>query len=265
MEKLCHAINMPPEVTQQLLDIHSTLPVFPCLPLLMKEETWQEGLEQLNKAVGNDPDGFRTLCCMLRCALEAKTEYTRLGICDEIYTDTMAAFSRFVREHLESYGRYGFDRAFWTPRQISVKLLRIEQLEYELAVKDGEPVISLHIPADADLRPEILRPSLQEGLNEFCRIFPACAGRRVYCHSWLMSAQLKDFLPEKANILRFQELFDIIPDPLPGTGVLQWVFKNPHLPPEEYPENTCLQKKLKRFILDGGQFFDGKGYLHMPL
>lgn len=261
MEQLCHAINMPPEVTRRLLNIHRTLPVFPCLPLLMQENTWQEGLEQLSNAVGADPDGMKTLCCMLRCALEAKSEYAQLGIREKIYTDTMAAFSRFVREHRESYGRYGFDRAFWTPRQVSVRLLRIGQLEYELAVKDGQPVISLHVPADADLRPELLRPSLKEGLAEFRRIFPECAGRRVYCHSWLMSAQLKDLLPENSNILRFQELFDIIPDPLPGTGVLQWVFKNPQLPPEDYPENTCLQRKLKRFFLEGGQYFDGKGYL----
>lgn len=265
MEQLCRKINMPEEVTQQVVALHSTLAVFPCLDLLMQEETWSEGLAQLKEALGEDPGGFKRLCCMLRCALRAKAEYDRLGISQEIYVDTMAAFSRFVREHLESYGRYGFDRGFWTPRQVSAKLFRIGQLEYELTAREGEKIVSLHIPTDVDLRPEILRSSLREGLNELYHIFPACEGMPVYCHSWLLSPLLKDFLPKKSNILRFQEMFHIQPDTAPGRDVLLWVFKNPKLPKDEYPENTSLQRKLKKFFLDGGEFLEGKGYLRIPL
>lgn len=265
MEQLCRQINMPEEVTRKLLEIHSATEHFPCLDLLMREETWNEGLALLKEALGEDPGGMKRLCCMLRCALRAKSEYTRLGIPERIYVDTMAAFSRFVREHMESYGCYGFNRGSWTPRQVSCKLLRIGQLEYELTKLDGEPVVSLHIPTDVDLRPEILRPSVREGLAEFYRLFPEYAGKKVYCHSWLLSPQLKEFLPENSNILRFQELFDIEPEGTAGNDVLLWVFKNPRLPKEAYPENTSLQQKLKRFFLQGGQFLEGRGYLRLPL
>lgn len=265
MEQLCRSINMPDAVTQTLLEIHSTLDVFPCLELLMQEDTWPEGLAQLKAALGEDPGGMKRLCCMLRCALTIKREYDRLGISEKIYVDTMSAFSRFVREHRESYGSYGFDRGFWTTRQVSGKLLRIGQMEYELTTLDGEAVISLHIPTDVDLRPDVLRPSMKEGLAELYRIFPECEGRKVYCHSWLLSPLLKDLLPETSNILRFQELFDIMPDSTPGRDVLLWVFKNPRLPKENYPENTSLQRKLKQFFLNGGEFLEGKGYLRLPL
>lgn len=261
MEQLCRKIKMPNEVTQKLVEIHSTLEVFPCLDLLMQEETWPEGLEQLKADAGEDPGGMKRLCCMLRCALNAKAEYDRSGIPEEIYIDTMAAFSRFVREHMDSFGCYGFNRFFWTTRQVSCKLFRIGQLEYELTTLDGAPVVSLHIPTDVDLRPEILRPSVQEGLAQLYRIFPEYAPKAVYCHSWLLSPQLKEFLPEDSNILRFQEMFDIDPEEIPGTDVLLWVFKNPKLPKEDYPENTSLQRKLKQFFLSGGQFLEGKGYL----
>ncbi len=265
MEQLCRKINMPEEVTRKLVELHNSLEIFPCLDLLMQEETWSEGLVQLKEALSEDPGGFKRLCCMLRCSLRAKAEYDCLGISEEIYVDTMAAFSRFVREHMESYGRYGFDRGFWTPRQVSAKLFRIGQLEYELTAREGEEIVSLHIPTDVDLRPEILRPSLQDGLKELYRIFPACAGQPVYCHSWLLAPLLKELLPETSNILRFQEMFDIEPDTAPGKDVLLWVFKNPKLPKEEYPENTSLQRKLKKFFLDGGEFLEGKGYLRLPL
>ena len=265
MEQLCRKINMPEEVTRRLVEIHSTLEVFSCLELLMQEETWQEGLTQLKQALGEDPGGYRRLCCMLRCALKAKADYDRLGISEEIYVNTMAAFSRFVREHMESYGGYGFDRGSWTPRQVSAKLFRIGQLEYELTDLEGEPVVSLHIPTDVDLRPEVLQPSVKEGLAEFYRLFPEYAGKKVFCESWLLSPLLKNFLPEDSNILRFQALFDMEPEGIPGNDVLLWVFKNPKLPREEYPENTSLQRKLKQFLLNGGQFLEGRGCLRLPL
>jgi hypothetical protein len=80
-----------------------------------------------------------------------------------------------------------------------------------------------------------------------------------------MSPQLRELLPEGSNILKFQEMFDMSPETNPGNGVLLWVFKNPKLPLEEMPENTSLQRKLKRFLLDGGQFLEGRGFLRLPL
>lgn len=265
MEELCRKINMPEEVTRRILQIHRTLEVFPCLDLLMQEETWAEGLDRLKDALGEDPDGFRRLCCMLRCALKIKERYDRLGISERIYIDTMAAFSRFVREHRESFGTYGFNRGSWTPRQVSARLFRIGQLEYELTALEGAPIVSLHIPTDVDLHPEVLVPSIREGLAELYRCFPEYEGKPIYCHSWLMSPLLKEMLPESSNILRFQELFDMTPETTPGNDVLLWVFKNYKLPKEELPENTSLQRKLKRFYLDGGQFREGIGYLRYPL
>ena len=264
MEQLCRIINMPEEVTRQLTELQATLEEYPCLDLLMEEEHWGEGLAQLKEALGEDPGGMKRLCCMLRCAIKARSVYQRLGIPEEIYTDTMAAFSRFVREYRESYGSYGFNRGSWTSRQVSAKLFRIGQLEYELTTLDGVPAVSLHIPTDADLRPEVLLPSLKEGLSQLYRLFPEYRDKTVYCHTWLLSPLLKDILPEGSNILRFQELFDITPDTVPGNDVLLWVFKNPRLPKEDYPENTSLQRRLKRFFLEGGQFLEGKGIL-LPL
>jgi hypothetical protein len=80
-----------------------------------------------------------------------------------------------------------------------------------------------------------------------------------------MAPMLYDYLPSNANILKCQEMFDVELDTVPGRDILLWVFKNPKLPPEEYPENTSLQRKLKQFFLNGGQFLDGKGYLRLPL
>ena len=261
MEQLCRKIHMPEEVTQVVLCCHNDPNFTPDLRKLTQENTWNEGRQELKAALGDDPNGFRELCCQLRCALDAKAGFDRLGIPEEVYYDTMGCFSRFLREHMESYGRYGFDRGFWTVRQISCKLFRIGQLEYELITLNGVPTISLHIPTDVILRLPLLRQSYLEARELLNRVFPEYANAPVYCHSWLLSPTLSQLLPKDSNILRFQRSFQITPLDSASAGVLQWVFKNPSLPADQFPENTSLQRKLKAFLMDGGTFMDAKGYL----
>lgn len=261
MKELCRGIHMPQEVTEILLRLHRDPAFSPDLTALTREESWETGLADLRKTLGDDPGGFKMLCCMLRCALEARERYNSLGLSEAVYYDTMGCFSRFVREHMESYGSYGFDRDFWTVRQVSCKLFRIGQLEYELVHREGKPEISLHIPTDVTLQLSQLRQSWEQAREVLFCLFPEYENAPVYCHSWLLSPTLAELLPPESNIRKFQASFAVTPLDTPCTGVIQWVFKNPTLPPDQYPENTSLQRKLKAFLLAGGTFADAKGFL----
>ena len=261
MEELCRGIHMPEEVTEILLRLHRDPAFSPEITGLTREETWETVLADLRKSLGQDPGGFKMLCCMLRCALEARETYRSLGLSDAIYYDTMGCFSRFVREHRESYGSYGFDRDFWTVRQVSCKLFRIGQLEYELVTREGRPCISLHIPTDVTLRLPLLRQSWEQAREILFRLFPEYENAPFYCHSWLLSPDLEALLPPESNILAFQRSFTVTAMDKPCTGVIQWVFKNPKLPPADYPENTSLQQKLKAFLRAGNLFRDARGIL----
>lgn len=257
MKELCQKIHMPAEVTRRLLALEESGFAAPDLTGLTDPAAWKEAHDRLRSALAPDPDGFRELYCMLLCAKNAKAEYSRLGIPETVYYDTMACFSRFVREHMESYGRHGFDRGFWTVRQISCRLLRIGLLEFELV----EGAVSLHIPSDAPLDPAAVSASLQAGRALISDTFPSWKDAPMVCHSWLLSPILKEFLPEGSNILRFQNRFRLQILPAPTDSFLLWVFKNPTLPPQELPEDTSLQRKLKAFLLGGGTYPDAKGTL----
>lgn len=258
MEQLCREIRMPQEVTAQVLQWHRRPDFSPNLSELTCEDTWQQGIEALRGRLAPDPGGIKMLCCMLRCALDAWPKYQQLGLSRQIYVDTMGCLSRFVGEHHESYGIYGFDRDFWTVRQISCRLFRIGQLEYELCA-DGR--ISLHIPTDVRLELPLLKESYHQARAVIDRVFPAYAGAEMFCCSWLLSPQLRELLPEQSRILAFQRSFSIVQVAAPSQGVVQWVFKNPSLPVEDYPEDTSLQRRLKAYLLAGGIFHDGKGSL----
>ena len=145
IEKLCYAIGLPEEVIRTVLELDKTLDV-PQRVLLCKQETWEEGLKQVTEALGEDPNGFKMLTLMLHTAVERKKAYDEKGICEEIYIASMSCFTRFVKEHMVSYGCYGFDRGFWTVRQLSLTVFRLGQLEYETTVfsaKNGKLIIAV--------------------------------------------------------------------------------------------------------------------------
>ena len=259
MENLCRKIRMPEEVTQFLLSWQPEEELD--LSLLTREETWESGLETIQSALGEDPDGLKILWCMLQCALTAKERYRILGLPDAIYYDTMAGFSRYVREYREKYDRWGFNVAFWTVRFVSCTLFRIGQLEYELLQRNGENWISLHIPTDISLCQPLLRQSYLQARQAIAKAFPEYADAPMYCRSWIMSPILEEFLPYESNIVTFHRSFTIEPSPMDGIDFLEWVTKRPVGPFEELPEDTTLQRKLKEFFLSGKEYYYGMGVL----
>lgn len=263
IEQLCKEIDMPKEATEAVLAYGGQQKweeLQPSMNKLFNEETWEEGRKELKEALGEDAKGFGMLCCMLQCAMMSGERYEEKGISHEIYTETMKCFSRFVREHKESFGDYGFDRDFWTPRQLSGLLYRIGELEYELLEREGKKLVDIHIPSDVRLEKEALSRSVREAAAFLKENYPAYAEADMVCHSWLLSPTLKEVLPAESRILTFQEFFDLT-ETGQNCGFMEWVFKRDDLSLEELPENTSLQRNLKKYLLDGGRVKDAKGVL----
>lgn len=254
IKELCSWIEMPESVTERIEEMDRELDygkVEEALEMLLHEATRKEGLARLRKALGKDADGMKMLTCMLHCAIGSYEEYKKQGISRNIYIATMKCFSRFVGEHMVSYGHYGFDRDFWTPRQIALKLFRIGELEYELWEWKGEKAIAIHIPSDAGFIPENVSWSLREAASFMEKYYPDYAHVPYTCDSWLLSPKLKEMLAPDSNIIQFQERFYIEEIRWEAMDVLEWVFKNPKCPLEELPEETSLQRKMKAVLIGG--------------
>lgn len=257
---LCRQLRMPEEVTVRLLTLAEDFRwdvLEPAGRDLFVPETWESGLERLRELLGEDPQGLKMLACQLLYALKTREHFAEMGISDKIFLDTMDCFPRFVGEHMESYGTWGFDREWWTVRQLSSVLFRVGLLEYEL--RDG--FVSLHIPSGAKLYPEQVAASVAEARAFLARHYPDWADKPMGCHSWLLSPTLKELLPPESRIRRFQDLFDVTPTGETDTDFLMWVFKNDKIPFSDLPENTPLQRALKAHLLAGGTFADARGVL----
>lgn len=272
LREFCSKLEMPKEVTEKILALYKELKetqnweeIEEVMTQLFHEETWETGVKELRETLGEDSQGLKMLTCMLDCGLKTYLLYQKWGISDEIFIDSLKCFSRFVREHHESFGIYGFDREWWTVRQLSGKLFRIGELEYEFKEnrKNGKEqrYISLHIPSDANLELEAVHRSYRLAGIFVRQYFPAYIHAKIRCSSWLLAPALRDVLPSNSKIIRFQKEFVIQHVEEESDSFMQWVYKRTDIPQEALPEETTLQRNLKQYILAGRKVGEGAGYL----
>ena len=83
----------------------------------------------------------------------------------------------------------------------------------------------------------------------------------MQCDSWLLSPELKNVLSADSNILAFQKLFHVTETDLDSLAILDWVFPGYDKISDKLPEGTSLQKKAKKYLLDGKKIGCAKGIL----
>ena len=231
------------------------------IPMLTEPEHWEEARGKIRASVSPDPDGWKMLYFMLQAVRSSHEKYSRRGITDEVFTATMCCFSRFVSEYKKIYGRYGFDRDFWTGRQLSLKLFRLGELEYEETAENGNKAVSIHIPSDAVISKENCRHSIETAYAFFKEQDEEYADTPYYCESWLLSPALKKLLPDTSKIIQFQNLFAIQETDEDSMEYMYWIFQSDGKNPDALPEHTTLQRRAKQYLLDGRKIGNGKGVL----
>lgn len=252
---MCERIGLQQEVIDKVIAFDNTFEydtVMDELGQLLTFETSQEALKKLKGKLGEDPKGIKILTCMIRCLERTYAQYIKLGIPQKVFVDTMNCFPRFIEEHKSSYGTYGFDRDWWTTRQIGMKLFRIGELEYELIDESKTKVISVHIPSNARLSILNCKDSYAESQKFFKEYYKEYKDSRYICHSWLLSPALKELLPPSSNIIAFQEAFEVSEWNKEDDEFIEWVYKKKYNDYKELPEGSSLQRNMKEYLLNGG-------------
>ena len=265
-KKTAEMIGLPKDVIKLLsaIDVDiSNKKISENIFLLTHPEKSMEARTALKEMLPQDEKGFKILFCMLVAADATYEEYKKFGISEKIFIDTMKCFTRFVNEHMASYGEYGFDRDFWTWRQLSLRLFRIGELEYEKCIvgeDKKEKFISIHIPSDAIISRENCLKSHKMSKEFFKKFYTEYENVPNKCTSWLLSPDLKNLLPADSRILQFQQLFEIKNTVnKDSNNFLEWVYKRKDIPIDSLPEETTLQRNMKRYLMDGGWISEGEG------
>ena len=220
---------------------------------LLCREKWAEAWQDLTALLGEDPGHLRALLEELTVAARQYPKWVQAGIPLEIYRDTMAFATRYLKDGLAAYGEYCFTAGWWFPRQLALELFRLGSLEFELFPHEEGKRIYIHIPTNASLAPESIDDSLKRLRAFLADFYPEWADAPVYCDSWLMTPVLKELLPPASRILGFQRRFRLLSVNRESMGAVDWVYPGHKGISEDLPEETTLQKKMKPFLLAGGK------------
>lgn len=257
--KLLRELNLPDSVIQELENRRHLFSLYQeYISGMTNPDTASAACWDLLKAVGDDDMGL--LACHLCAAVQTRESYRTAGISDSIFLDTMGCFRRFLFEAERRTGKMWFDRSWWTWRQLSMRIFRIGELEYELY--DDPHAIAMHIPSDSDISAENVERSIGQAKVYVPHFFPDYADAPFGCESWLLSPSLRDYLEDGSRIRAFQDRFFLIHvDPQPKDE-WEWLFASPEdTPVEQLPERTSLQRKVKKHLLSGGSIGVARGIL----
>lgn len=133
--------------------------------------------------------------------------------------------------------------------------ITLEKQEWKVALKKGDTLLALHIPAGAGYNPERLKNSMELALDYYQRYFPELAVKGFWSESWLYDPRLSLVLDsETSNIIKVQRQFFLYPIK-EGDGMLRYeLYGNWKADPEKVELKTSLQKSAAEYMRTGGRF-----------
>lgn len=261
---LCNKINLQTEIKNRVIAFANSFD-FTIINKQLNNFLFYEKMNvawiELQAILGKDEDNIKILTCMLKASADNYDIYNTKGINNKIYFDTMKCYTRFINETYKMTGRLYFDRYWWTTRQAGCHLFRIGELEYEMKHIDDKIVIGIHIPSDVNFSPGALDKSLLAAKIFFSDYYPNLAKAEYRCHSWLLDSHLKGMLNKNSNIISFQNRFEIFDEGEIGTDFIEWLYNTKSTDYSALPENTSLQRNMKRHLLSGGVIHNSYGRL----
>ena len=142
---------------------------------------------------------------------------------------------------------------------VSPELREYKKSEWECVLRQGDTVISVHIPQNADLTPEAVQQSYEGGMKFAKERFPELMPKCYYCGSWIIDPRLEDILGSESKIVKFGKTFLRYPIKCSQREGFHFVFPSYNGKDEDLPENTTLQKKFKAIYLSGGFTYSSGG------
>lgn len=192
----------------------------------------------------------------------------RRSIPKEITVSSLKDVNLWIENYKKQYGKLGFAEFGWMTGFYTGERFRLGRLQYNFgAVNDhipsGDSVLEVHIPQGEPLNTKSCLDSFQQAKEFFAEFYPDKKPDYFICDSWLLCPQLEHISDENSNLVQFMKLWTQIPFPSDNSSqaierVFGFGFKSEDLP--NAPEMTRLQKKLKAYLLNGGQINMSAGF-----
>ena len=212
--------------------------------------------------------GAMQLCVLAHLADYALEKNLQRGISREITIKTLKDVNVWIENYRTEHGKDGLKEFCWLKYHYTGDLFHLGRLQYRIeksldGVPEGEYAIETHIPQGAPLDTEECLRSFDMAKEFFAKYFGEWEPKYFMCDSWLLNPNLALVLDEDSNVVKFMRLWTPIPfvddesrqaiERVFGFGTTMADIKNA-------PERTGLQRRLKKYLLEGGQMRLTAGY-----
>ncbi|GIJ45363.1 hypothetical protein Val02_22490 [Virgisporangium aliadipatigenens] len=173
------------------------------------------------------------------------------GIADAVTWTTLADLGRNLAVDRRMGGEGWPVMQSWLTLHVRGAVYELGRLQFHRGA-----TLDLHIPEAGPLSPAVIDASLDQARAFFPRHFPDEKYAEFGCGSWLLDPQLREYLPEESNIVRFQRRFALEPYVQPegidaDVEVLRFVFRTLSTPLERLPRRTALQRAVVEHLSAG--------------
>lgn len=205
--------------------------------------------------------GFLPLAVLAHLADHALELNAKRGISKDITVATLKDVNVWLENYETQYGRLGLGEFSWLIYHYTGDLFRLGRLQFRIekcleGVPSGKVAIETHIPQGEPLNVDACLESFAMAKDFFAKYFPEHQPEYFMCDSWLLNPNLAKVLSEDSNIVKFMRLWTQFPFPADNnTQVINRVFGFgfPKSQLNDAPENTSLQRKMKAYLLAGGE------------
>lgn len=172
------------------------------------------------------------------------------------YEDQAGAFAADYVE--DESGYYGYPIV---NSMVQTQKVICEKSKWNCVLRPGDPCLSLHIPKKADISPENMERAIASARKIAKERYPEFTGTAVFGSSWILDPKLVELLGDGSKIAKLINMFYKYPQKCGGTGVFGYVFPKNYESIDKLPEDTSLQRKLKKHYLDGKYIYDYAGFI----
>jgi hypothetical protein len=208
-----------------------------------------------------------------------RAHHRERGVPEEVSRRTLADLGRCVAWYRRWHGTGGVLSPRWLSLHFHGELYQLGRLQFQrdragrwtsdsaaaagLTLGPDDPVLALHVPDFmGPLSPEACDRSLARAREFFARHYPEEPYAVATCGSWLLDPQLRRYLPEDSNIVRFQERFRAVrvPDEPEDMTPVRFVFGTADVPLDRLPRRTVLERAVVDHLRDGGHWYVPSGW-----
>jgi hypothetical protein len=226
------------------------------------------------------PSGRFLYFYLFAICYDETVEFLRRGGCPlDVIDSTMTVVTRHVGVHERKRGSVGFEPGWWLLPILRGEMVQVGSLQFHrvnlgignlspdpwysreesrergVGFRRGDPSVGIHIPFGAALGPDDLDETFARAREVLGTMWPVRRRRLATCQSWLLDAQLTDFLDPASNIVRFQRRFTLLDDWYDNDDeTIGFIFQRSGVALEDLPRTTSLERGVLALLERGGHW-----------